>query len=58
MRYVEVNGMSTLMTHHHRYKQQAKAHGPLYQKSLLLLSAELGSPKGVLFLTTASAERH
>src|SRR4030095_737245 len=31
-RHVEVNQVTPVMAHHHKYKQQAKADGPHYQK--------------------------
>jgi len=31
-RHVEVNRVTPVMAHHHKYKQQAKADGPHYQK--------------------------
>jgi hypothetical protein len=30
--HIEVNGVSPVMTHDHKYKQQAKADSPHYQK--------------------------
>jgi hypothetical protein len=31
-RHVEVNRVTSVMAYHHKYKQQAKAHGPYNQK--------------------------